>query len=317
MSSLVLRQIPSEFQRLPLDAPFLGRDCRDYGVTQAQLRQWTEEKLLVRPLRGVYQAADLADSIDLRVACVKLVAPRGAVVTDRTAAWLHGAEMALAPNDHLVVPQVSVFLPPGNRLRNPVVASGERRLEARDLTEIDGLSVTTPLRTACDVGRLLTRDAALGAMDAIHRLQEFSLDELVGEYTRFRGFRGVVQGRTLAQVVDGRAESPGESATRLRWYDAGLPAPELQWPVPGPHGTTFYLDLALPCCRYAVEYDGEQFHGPEFEEHDAARRAWIVAHGWTLIVLRRSQVYGQQGAIGILTEAALNNARRCASHRFY
>ena len=45
---------------------------------------------------------------------------------------------------------------------------------------------------------------------------------------RYKGYRGVIQLRTLVLVVDPRAQSPGESILRLRWLDTGLPRPECQ-----------------------------------------------------------------------------------------
>lgn len=319
MSSTALRLVPTDFDRLPTSAPFLGSRAREWGLTPKQLSVWTAAGLLVRPLRGVYHLADIPDTLGLRVACVRLVAPPGAVVTDRTAAWLHGATMALAPNDHLVVPRVQLFLTPGNRLRNAVVASGERGLVARDLDRIDGLAVTTALRTACDLGRLLDRDSALAAMDALHALDEFTVGQLIQEESRFKGYRGVRQLRALAALVDGRSQSPGESALRLRWYDAGLPTPVLQCPVPGPAGSTYFLDLGLPCCRLGAEYDGTAFHGEEHRARDEARRDWIVErHGWKLVVVGRANVYGrQQDAWELLRHAAIHNPRRCSAHRFF
>lgn len=319
MPSTFLRPIPTDFDRLPTGGPFLGRQARAWGVTPRQLHSWTADGLLVRPLRGVYHRGDTPDSLGLRVQCVRLVVPGDAVVTDRTAAWLHGATMALAPNDHLMVPRVQLFCSPGNRLRSAMVTSGERGFLDRDLERLDGLTVTTPLRTACDLGRLLDRDSALGAMDALHALGGFTIEQLVREETRFKGYRGVRQFRALVALVDGRAQSPGESALRLRWYDAGLPTPTLQCPVPGPAGSTYYLDLGLPCCRLGAEYDGAAFHGDEHRGHDDRRRAWIrVRQGWTLAVLDRANVFGHnQDAWVVLREAATKNPHRCSQHRFF
>ena len=69
-----------------------------------------------------------------------------------------------------------MFSPPGYRLRNGLVASGERMLRPEDVVEIGGLRVTTPLRTACDLGRLLHRDQAFAAMDSLAGLGAFSVE---------------------------------------------------------------------------------------------------------------------------------------------
>ena len=140
------------------------------------------------------------------------------------------------------------------------MASGVRTLRDSDVMVVSGIRVTTPLRTALDLGRLLagsTRSRRWTGSCAIG----VPHDRLLSEVERFKGERGVVQLRHLAPLADGRAESPPESALRLHWHDAGLPRPDPQWWVHDDEGSAVYrLDLALPACRYAAEYDGERFH---------------------------------------------------------
>ena len=168
--------------RVP-ERPFTLAMARDFGVSEHTLRVWTSNGTLAHPIRNVYHRAELADTLALRVACLRLVVPADAVVTDRTAGWLHGAPRILAPNDHLVVPPVSVFCPPGRRLRNGLTTSGERTLTDADILSIEGLRVTTSLRTACDLGRLLHRDQAIAALDSLLRLDTFSQAELLAQAT--------------------------------------------------------------------------------------------------------------------------------------
>ena len=69
--------------------------------------------------------------------------------------------------------------------------------------------------------------------------------------------------RALVPLCDPRFESPGEcmlGADLAR--HAGPAAFEPQFRVEGPNGF-FRLDLAVPGLRYAAEYDGAEFHGPE------------------------------------------------------
>ncbi len=265
------------------------------------------------PLRGVYYATQLGDTLDVRISCLRLVAPEDAVITDRTAGWLHGAPMILAPGDHLSTPSVSMFLRPGNRLKNGWAKSGERTFLESDLMEVDGLVVTTPLRTACDLGRLLHRDQAFAAMDAMARTGAFTVDQLVAEVPRFKGFRGVRKLRTLSPLVDPRAGSPEESILRLRWLDCEtLPRPELQIELAGPDGPLF-LDLGIAELRYAAEYDGVVWHGPDQQEHDDDRRDWIRReHGFDIDVFTAIDIHGRhQNAWGRL-QAGIARARRRA-----
>ncbi len=278
---------------VPHDRPFTRPQAFDLGVTKRQLYEWLDCRLLVSPVRGVYYLATIPDSLELRLACLRLIMPKDAVVCDRTAGWVLGAPMILAPGDHLEVPRASIFCPPGNRLRNELTSSGERTFRPDEIIEIDGILVTSHLRTACDLGRLLHRDQSFAALDAMLRLRRFTLAELVNEIDRYKGYRYVRQLRELAPDADRRAESQGESILRRRWLDCpDLPRPDLQIEVQGPHGLC-YLDLGLPDIQYAAEYHGAEWHGPEREVDDAERRGWIEEHGgWIIDELRRHNIHG-------------------------
>ena len=278
-------------------------------MSYATLRALVEARLLVHAVRGVYVPANLEDNLRLRVTVLKLVTPPHAVVTDRTAAWLWQAKRVLAPGAHLEVPPVHMFCPPGLRLRNKLVASGERELSPTDIDVLDGLRVTTPLRTACDVGRLLHRDQALGVMDALAALGRFTVAELVTEASRFKGFRGVVQLRYLAPLVDRESGSPGESTLRLRWLEIPLPRPTCQVEVPSPTGGSYFIDVGLRERKLGAEYFGEEFHDEDEEEHDEARLRWLRDElGWVIVVVRKHHVYGRDQDVDALLVAAAREA---------
>lgn len=297
-ASAVLPDLLAAVPPALLKAPFTTAMAAEAGLTRYQLHDLVVTGLLRHPMRGIYVPAGLPDTLESRVACLRLTIPAGFVVTDRTAGWLWGAPMILAPGDHLVTPRVSAYGTPGRRLRNDLCHSGERTLARRDVHELDGLVVTTPLRTACDLGRLLHRDQALGALDALVRSGGLTVEELCVEAARFRGYRGVRQLRTLAPIVDGRAQSPGESVLRLRWYDTGLPRPECQVEVEAPDGGVFAVDLGLPEEKFGAEYDGAAYHGDDRRGHDDSRRAWITRPGqWLLVVARSDDVHGRQQTI--------------------
>lgn len=277
---------------LPLDMPFDRRMAVAAGVADRHLRCLVEHGLLRRVLQGVYAAAQAPDSVASRAQALLLVITPGTVVTDRTAGWLHGTPV-LKRGAHLVAPPLDVATSADTRMRRPGVDGRRRRLRRRDVTVLHGVPVTTPLRTACDLGRLLWRFDALAALDAFLRLG-VDHEVLLLEATRFAGYRGVRQLRALGPVADGRSESPGESALRLHWLDAGLPPPGLQHEVEGDDGRTWFrLDLADPRVRYAAEYDGVQFHSsPGDRRYDGARRTWLrTERNWHLDVFTKQDVY--------------------------
>lgn len=300
---------------LDLTKPFTTRHARDHGLSRDHLGALCREGLLAHPMRGCFHVAHLPDSLDLRVSCLRILVPSACVVTDRTAGWLHGASMILAPGDHLVVPKVSVFHLPGNRLRNDLSRSGERTLAERDITEIQGVRVTTPIRTACDLGRLLSRDSSFAALDSMLGLGQFTHDDLNREVERFRGYRGVRRLRTFAPLADGRSESFGESVLRLRWYDGGAPClPETQIEVFSEGGRfVARVDLGVERWRYAAEYDGAEFHGPEQAEQDRRRREQLYELGWIVDVFRQEHLFGRAQTADVMLRHAVSAAKLRAS----
>jgi len=312
-----LLPLPAD-SRLPSSRPFTTTEARAAGVNHDVLRRLTREGQLRRVLRGVYVDASVRDDLLSRSIALSLVVPETAVVTDETAGWLHGASV-LPPGAHLQLPPLKVFQPPGNtRVRRTGCAGGERTLVGGDLQRVHGVLVTTPLRTALDLGRLTPRDRALGSIDSLMRVDGFDRSHLLHELPRFKGFRGVVQLRALAPLADARAESPGESALRLRWIDAGLPAPELQVPIADDSGLVRYRgDLGLRSLRLLAEYDGHEFHtSPASRSYDEQRRTWLRRQGWVVVVLRRDDVFGPRPRAQDLLRRGLAEARmqrRCAS----
>lgn len=279
---------------IPCDRPFSAAEASRLGVDESLRRRLVQRSLLRPVLRGVFVASGVPDSLRLRVAALGLVVPQHAVVVDRTAAWLHGVD-ALPRSAIHRMPSLDVFSRQGSRMRRPGVASGIRELTARDVEFVGGLAVTTPLRTACDLGRLLWRFDALGAIDGFLRL---GLDHglLLGEVDRFAGCRGVRQLRALAPIGDPGAESQPESALRLHWYDADLPPPETQIWVDDDNGLPkFRIDVGDQSVRYGAEYFGEEFHGEDQQDADEARLTWLEERrDWHMDVFTKDDVYGRE-----------------------
>jgi hypothetical protein len=284
---------------LPVDRPFTAREADAAGVT-ASLRGKLVANGLLRPMvRGVFVATQVPDSLRLRVAAVALVAPPHVVVVDRTAAWIHGVD-ALPRSAIHEMPSLDLYSHRASRMRRVGVTSGIRHLTAADVEDVGGVAVTTALRTACDLGRLLWRYDALAAIDGYLRLG-VARDELLGEIDRFKGHRGVVQLRRLAVLGDPGAESPPESALRLHWHEADLPTwPTTQIWVHADDGTPrFRIDVGDPEVRFGGEYFGEEFHGEDDRAADEDRLRWLRdRRGWIMEVFTKADVYGPDLAAG-------------------
>jgi hypothetical protein len=290
----------------------------DHGVSRQRLRSLERLCLVRRVMKGVYVAAQASDSTLLRAAALCLVVPRHAVVTDWSACWLHtGIDRAGA---HKAPPSLSMFRPAGHdRLRNRLCNSGERTFGPGDVWQMGDLRVTSPLRTAWDLGRLAHRDRAIGALDALLRGKSFSRDELLAGVERFKGMRGVIQLRELAPLADARSESPGESTLRLRWLDQpSLPAPTPQVPIMVAGVEVYRIDLGVPELRYGCEYDGEEFHGEDITDHDESRREDLRERfGWDVDAVRKSNVFGAGRDVEGVLYDGIRRARRALGRSTY
>lgn len=296
---------------LPLDRPFTVAEMLT-GVSRWYARELRRRGLVREVLRGVYAAAQVRDTIELRVQALGLVVPPTAVVTDRTAAWLHGVDL-LHRSAAYEAPPVEMFdRRHAARMRRAGVRSGQRMMPDSDVMVLHGILVTTPLRTALDLGRLLPRYDALAALDGFLRLG-VQPERVLESIERFRGERGVVQLRELAPLADRRAESPPESVLRGHWIDAGLATPEPQWWVEDEHGVpAFRIDVGLPALRFGAEYNGERFHtGEGAEGRDEARSTWLAERGgWTIAVFWRDDLFGREADPAARLHAGVRQARQ-------
>jgi len=273
--------------------PFTAAQARELGLSRYRLDEMVRRREVRRTLRNVYVRADVPDTIELRAKAAALVHPMG-IIADRFAAWVHGVDV-LDFHELEILPDVeTVVLRGGSRTRRAGCKGGRRDLAPRDVMEISGIRVLTPLRTAMDLGCTLGKRNGLALFDRFMRIHGITRAEMDAEMPRYCGRRGVVQLRQLVALADPRAESAGESWTRCEIEDAGLPRPEPQFWVIHRGRKLFRLDLAYPKSKVCVEYDGEEFHGDDkAREHDRKRRKWLRDHGWTVIVVTKDDFKGE------------------------
>jgi hypothetical protein len=256
--------------------------------TRARLRKAVASREVVRPVRGAYLRADVELTEIARAQVMALVVGRTAVLCDRTAAWVHGVDCLSYAELDDPPPVESCVLRGHEPTERPEVVGRTRDLRDEDIVVIGDVRVTSPLRTAADLLCLLPRREALAAADALMRAHGFTVADLRRLLVRYFRRRGVIQARDLAPLVDGRAESAGESWTRLVIIDHDLPTPQVQVWIDVDGRPTYRLDLAYAHARIAIEYDGAEHHTRRADrQRDEARRAWLRAHGWRVIVVTK------------------------------
>lgn len=275
------------------DRPFRYDELPGLGLTPHQLRALVDEGRVRRVLRGVYADAALVDDTRLRARAASLVVAPSAVICDRSAAWLHGVDV-FEPGQKIGAPDLELVTPcSAARVRRLGTSAARRNFRGEDLMTIEGVRVTTPLRTACDLGRLRGRMGAFAALCMLGREQRFGAAEVQAALPHLKGLRGVVQLRELAARMTTRCESPREAWTLLAILDAGLPRPEAQVELVLEGYGAVRLDFAYRLVRIVIEYDGEDHHSlPEDRKRDARRRAALREAGWIVIIVRRNDFVG-------------------------
>lgn len=174
----------------------------------------------------------------------------------------------------------------GSRHRATGIRGRRLELPAAHLTTLDGVTITTPARTWLDCAALVSITDVVAMGDAILRAR-LATDRQLEEMVLWgRGRRGVRAARLALPILDGDAESPGESWVRGLLMLADIPRPVCNLPITVA-GWPFRLDMAWKEKRVAVEYDGAEYHGPEHQARDQWRRDLLAAAGWTVIVVRK------------------------------
>jgi hypothetical protein len=170
------------------------------------------------------------------------------------------------------------------------------------------LPVTTPVRTAFDIGRHLRRHQAVARLDALMRATAFSIEDVELLAKRYRGARGIRALRAVLPIVDGGAASPQETRLRLLVIDHGFPAPTTQIPVVDDHGVML-LDMGWEKYRVAVEYDGDH-HRSDRKQYakDQRRLRRLEALGWIVIRVIKEDI--TDDVIIRLAEALLRRGYR-------
>jgi hypothetical protein len=170
---------------------------------------------------GVYAPGDIELTARDRAHAAWLWSRRKAVVAGNSAAALLGAKWVSAALDADLIHD--------NRHPPDGIAVHSETLLPGEVVEVDGMPVTSSPRTAFDLGRWTSsRLHAVQRLDALANATDVKVNDIEAVMAEHRGARGLVRLRAALPLVDGGAESPQETRTRLVMIDAGLPTPQTQ-----------------------------------------------------------------------------------------
>jgi very-short-patch-repair endonuclease len=253
--------------------PFVGSEAIAEGtLTKSRLcSRYT------RIFRDVYVDPSVEVTAALRAKAGWLWAKRQGIVAGFSAAALHGSRWV----DDIV----TVELIYDNRHRLPGIQTRGNCIGEDEIGTIAGVPVTTPARTALDLGCWYPVMTAVAAIDLLARATDIKAADIEWLAHRYPGRRGIVRARQAAGLFDAGAQSPKESWLRVVLMQAGLPRPQTQIPVRDEFGEVIaYLDMGWKDLKVAVEYDGEQ-HRTDRRQYirDIRRLEILERRGWIII----------------------------------
>jgi hypothetical protein len=278
----------------------------DAGFTRRMIgrRIGSGRWLIVAP--GVYCINGTPPSWEGRMLAACLSAGPDAVVSHRSAAALWALEGFAPPGI------VELAVPRHLRHRR---RAGVRLHETLDYQHIGtvsrlGVPTTGAARTVLDLCAVLDDELdMLRALDDVIRRRLATwpdLWECLVLHAR-RGRNGVAPYRVILQKRWGR-RPPYRQFARLVLKlieDAGLPTPVAEHPVRA-GGARYYLDLAYPDLKIAIECDGKESHFTDAAfEYDPVRRNRLELDGWIVLDYTWTRLIAEPYAILAEIRAAI------------
>jgi hypothetical protein len=247
--------------------PFIG----SAAVRRGELTRRGLVRHHVAVYRDVYVRRDLEITARIRAQAAWLFT--GATLAGTSAAAVLGTKW-LNPDRPAEIIRADRRAPAGIVVRSWTLGPAET-------CTVAGMRLTTPARTAFDLGRSHRSEVAVPLVDALLNATNIKPADVLAVADAHPGARGVARLRSVLPLLDGGAESPQESRLRLVIVDGGLPTPETQIEF---RDLRIRVDMGWREWKVAVEYDGLQ-HWTDRRQRswDIDRIALLEEAGWSVV----------------------------------
>ncbi|SNS99849.1 hypothetical protein [Rhodococcoides kyotonense] len=222
------------------------------GYTDNELARMCRDGLLHKVAPGLFVPAETFTPLDERgrhVVRAHALTRRhkSGVVSHQSAAAVHGLDLwdTDLTRVHLTVPRATG----GSR-------KTDRHIHCRhniQAIQVKGIPTSSPADTVVDCARTLDLDHAVVIGDSALRKTSLIKPQLVDRLDGAAGMTGIDAAKRAVDLMDGLSESPGESLSRLRFLQHGIPMPVLQHSFPE---FRVRVDFYWPKYRIIGEFDG-------------------------------------------------------------
>ena len=273
-----------------------------YVVTLAQLRaigfsdRGVQNAVAAGRLHRIHQGVYAVGRADLTprghwMAAV-LACGEGAVLSHAKAAALHVIRQSAASLIDVTIPRPSPISRRGIRVhRHP-------ELPPADVTEVDGIPVTTVSRTLLGLATFLRAPQLERACDQAVVQGVFDMREMEDLLRRSRGARGVRRLRNVLARGDLGEDVPA-SGLEVRFRDlcvqGGLPKPEINRYLL--LGDEYHqVDFLWRAERVVIETDGERYHSTGWQRaRDAHRDELLKRHRYRCARIAEEEIEHRAG----------------------
>lgn len=249
----------------PVDDPrngpvYLRKTLLAQGHDDRSIARLVADGVLRRVRRGAY--VDKARTEDLDVAGRHCLRARAVVQQARTPVVLShvsGVPEYDAPVWGLDLSDVHLTRRDGRAGRHEAgVQQHCGTIRKGDVVRRNGVEVMSPVRLPLEVTTAAGVEAGLVVVNHFLHCGLVTKEELLERYELMEHWPNTLRTGLVLHRADGRCESVGESRTLHLILNAGLPAPELQYPIHDGSGREVArVDFAWPALGVFLEFDGK------------------------------------------------------------
>ncbi|GAB3197080.1 hypothetical protein GCM10027062_07920 [Nocardioides hungaricus] len=243
---------------------FTRREADDAGYDDRAVARMVRARVWVRFRRGFYAFADEWTALDdvgrhlVRARAVARSLGPTVALSHVSAVVVHGIDVWGVPLSHVHVTRLDGG---AGRIEGDVVHH-EGVCIAGDVIEVDGLAVTTAVRSVLETGSRTPSEAALCLLDSGLFKDQFDHDQLMQTHARLGGWPGMRHLHIPTRMASGKSQSVGESRGRWLFRTHHLPAPVLQYEVHDATGNLIGIcDWGWPALGLLGEFDGRIKYG--------------------------------------------------------
>jgi very-short-patch-repair endonuclease len=257
------------------------------GLTASGVRKRVAAGGLFRIHRGVYALGRPDLPVKGRWMAAVLACGPGALLSRASAGALHGIRATAATLIDITLTQPRSLKRPGIRVHTCT------QLTSADISEEDGVPVTSAPRTLLDLATFLTQPQLERACEQAVLEGSFDLSAISELLARSHGRPGIRNLRAVLARGDLGENVPAsglERRFRNLCEQAGLPAPEINRYLL--LGDEYHkVDFLWRRERVVIEVDGDRYHSTGWQRRrDADRDSLLLAHGYVSTRIAQTEI---------------------------